>query len=180
MYKIKKSKNSGLNYYWEPWRQRPEETWNSLNVLSSSPSRELSLVVEAYFVIPSFALEEAMAPHSSTLAWKIPWTEEPARLQSMGVAKSQTWLSDFTFAFHFHALEKEMATHSSVLAWRIPGTGEPGGPPSNGVAQSRTRLKWLSSSFAPCTSKLLDCRITTSIVLPFKKARRSRKRNLLI
>ena len=29
-------------------------------------------------------LEEAMAPHSSTLAWKIPWTEEPGRLQSMG------------------------------------------------------------------------------------------------
>ena len=44
-----------------------------------------------------------------------------------GVAKSQTWLRDFTFTFHFHALEKEMATHSSGLAWRIPGTGEPGG-----------------------------------------------------
>ena len=44
-----------------------------------------------------------------------------------GVAESRTWLSDFTFTFHFHALEKEMATHSSVLAWRIPGTGEPGG-----------------------------------------------------
>ena len=40
-----------------------------------------------------------------------------------GVVKSQTWLSDFTFTFHFHALEKEMAAHSSVLAWRIPGTG---------------------------------------------------------
>ena len=49
-----------------------------------------------------------------------------------GVAKSQTWLSDFTFTFHFHALEKETATHSSVLAWRIPGTGEPGGLPSMG------------------------------------------------
>ena len=44
-----------------------------------------------------------------------------------GVAESRTWLSDFTFTFHFHALEKEMATHSSVLAWRIPGMGEPGG-----------------------------------------------------
>ena len=43
-----------------------------------------------------------------------------------GAAKSQTRLSDFTFAFHFHALEKEMATHSSVLAWRIPGMAEPG------------------------------------------------------
>ena len=49
-----------------------------------------------------------------------------------GVTKSQTWLSDFSFTFHFHALEKEVATHSSVLAWRIPGTGEPGGLPSMG------------------------------------------------
>jgi len=49
-----------------------------------------------------------------------------------GVTKSRTWLSNFTFTFHFHALEKEMASHSSVLAWRIPGTGEPGGLPSMG------------------------------------------------
>ena len=49
-----------------------------------------------------------------------------------GVAKSQTWLSNFTFTFHLHALEKEMATHSSVLAWRSPGTGEPGGLSSLG------------------------------------------------
>ena len=76
--------------------------------------------------------EKAMAPHSSILAWKIPWMEEPGRLQFMGVSKSQTWLSDFTFTFHFDALEKEMATHSSVLAWRIPGTGESGRLPSLG------------------------------------------------
>ena len=63
-----------------------------------------------------------MAPHSSTLAWKIPWTEEPGGLQSMG-SLSQTRLSNFTFTFHFNALEEEMATHSSVLAWRLPGTG---------------------------------------------------------
>jgi len=50
-----------------------------------------------------------------------------------GVAKGQTWLSDFTLTFHFHALEKDMATHSSVLAWRIPGVGEPGGLPSIGL-----------------------------------------------
>ena len=68
-----------------------------------------------------------MAPHSSTLAWKILWMEEPGRLQSMGPLRVKTRLSDFTFTFHFHKLEKEMATHYSVLAWRIPGTGEPGG-----------------------------------------------------
>ena len=72
-----------------------------------------------------------MATHSSTLAWKIPGTEEPGRLQTMG-SLSQTRLSDFTFTFRFRALEKEMATHSSVLAWRIPGTREPGGLPSMG------------------------------------------------
>ena len=81
-----------------------------------------------------------MELHSSTLAWKIPWSEEPGGLQSMGVAKSRPRLNDFTLTFHFHALEKEMATHSSVLAWRIPGTGEPDGLPSMGL-QSRTRLK---------------------------------------
>ena len=64
-----------------------------------------------------------MAPHSSTLAWEIPWTEEPGRLQSMG---SRRLGHDFTFTFHFHALEKEMVAHSSVLAWRIPGMAEPG------------------------------------------------------
>ena len=63
-----------------------------------------------------------------------------------GVAKSQTWLNDFTFTFHFHALEKDMATHSSVLAWRIPGDGGAWWAAICGVAQSRTRLKRLSSS----------------------------------
>ena len=71
-----------------------------------------------------------MAPHSSTLAWKIPWTEECGRLQSMGSLRVR--LSDFTFTLYFHALEKEMATHFCVLAWRIPGTGEPDGLPSIG------------------------------------------------
>ena len=68
-----------------------------------------------------------------TLAWKIPWTEEPGGLQSMGSLRVGTQLSDFTFTFHFHALEKEMGTHSRVLAWRIPGRGEPGGLPSMGL-----------------------------------------------
>ena len=73
---------------------------------------------------------KTLAPHSSTLAWKIPWMEEPGAVR--GVAKSRTRQSDFTFTFHFHTMEKEMATHSNVLAWRIPGTGEPGGLPSMG------------------------------------------------
>ena len=39
-------------------------------------------------------LEKEMATHSSILAWEIPWTEETGGLQSMGLQKSQTWLSD--------------------------------------------------------------------------------------
>ena len=90
---------------------------------------------------------EEMAPHSSTLAWRIPWMEEPGRLQSMW---SQRVGHDFTFTFTFpiaqmvknlpamletwvqslgqgDPLEKEMAIHSSILAWIIPWTEEPGG-----------------------------------------------------
>ena len=92
--------------------------------------------------------EKAMAPHSSTLAWKIPWTEEPGGLQSMGSLQVRhDWVTSL-FSFHFHALEKEMATHSSVLAWRIknPRDGGAWWAAIYGVAQSRTRLKWLSSS----------------------------------
>ena len=79
-----------------------------------------------------FRLEKTTAPHSSTLAWKIPWTEEPGGLQSMR-SLSQTLLSNFTFTFHFHVLEKEIVSHSSVLAWRIPGMAELGGLLSMGL-----------------------------------------------
>ena len=67
------------------------------------------------------------------LFWKMPLKHGGAlKAEVHVVAKSWTWLSDFTFTFHFHTLENEMATHSSILAWGIPGTGEPGGLPSTG------------------------------------------------
>ena len=91
--------------------------------------------------------EKAMAPHSSTPAWKIPWMEKPEGCSPWGHWVAHDWTTSLSlFTFHFHALEEEMATHSSVLAWRIPGTGEPGGLLSMGVTQSQTRLKRLSSS----------------------------------
>ena len=73
-----------------------------------------------------------MAPHSSTLAWKIHGRRSLVAAVH-GIAKSRTRLSDFTFTFYFHALEKEMATHSTILAWRIPGTEEPNGLLSMGL-----------------------------------------------
>ena len=78
-----------------------------------------------------------MAPHSRTLAWKIPWMEEPGRLQSMGSLESDT-----TERLHFHfslvCIGEGNGNPSSVLAWRIPGTGEPGGLPSWGPTESDT------------------------------------------
>ena len=56
-------------------------------------------------------LEKEMATHSNILAWRIPWTEEPGELQSMGSQRVR---------------HEAMATHSSTLAWKIPWTEEPG------------------------------------------------------
>ena len=98
-------------------------------------TREIPILIKS-----SLFSEKAMAPHSSILAWKIPWMEEPGRWQSMGL------LSDFTFTFYFHALEKKMATYSSVLAWRVPGTVEPGGLPSRG--SHRVGHDWSDSAAA--------------------------------
>ena len=82
---------------------------------------EAEVVFLEFFCFFYDLLDHRYSCLGSTLAWKIPWTEEPGRLQSMGSHRVAR-LSDFAFTFHFHALEKEMATHSSVLAWRIPGT----------------------------------------------------------
>ena len=46
--------------------------------------------------------EKAMAPHSSALAWRIPWMEEPGRLQSMGSRRIRHKESDTTERLHFH------------------------------------------------------------------------------
>ena len=52
--------------------------------LSIMPSRSIHVVANSKIPFFFIAMEKAVAPHSSTLAWKIPWTEEPGRLQSMG------------------------------------------------------------------------------------------------
>ena len=100
--------------------------------------------IDSYYFVPNWNM--AMVPHSSTLAWKVPWTEKPGGLQSMGLL-SWTRLSDFTLFFHFCALEKKMATHSSILAWRIPGTGEPGGLLSMG--SHRVGHDWSDLAYCP-------------------------------
>ena len=58
-----------------------------------------------------------MATHSSILAWKIPWMEKPGRLQSMGVTKSQTQLSNFIFTFTFADEDQDVCRASTSLIW---------------------------------------------------------------
>ena len=69
------------------------------------------------------SLEKAMATHSSTLAWKIQWTEEPGRLQSVGSLRVEhDWATSLSLFIFMHWRRKWQPT----LAWRIPRTGEPG------------------------------------------------------
>ena len=75
--------------------------------------------------------EKAMAPHSSALAWRIPWTEEPGALWSMvSLGVGYDWATLLWLFTFMHWRRKWQPTR--VLAWRIPGPGEPGGLPSVG------------------------------------------------
>ena len=80
-----------------------------------------------------------MAPNSSTLAWKIPWMEEPGRLQSMGSLRADT-TEQLPFHFSLSCIGEGNGNPLQCSCWRIPGTGEPGGLPSM-ESQSRTQLK---------------------------------------
>ena len=116
-----------------------------------------------------------MAPHSSTLAWKIPWTKEPRRLQSMGSQRADT-----TERLHFHfSLSCIGEGHGDPLQYSClenPRNGGPWWAAVYGVAQSRTRLKRLSSSSSIvalqhcvnfcCIAKWISC-IFTNILSGF-------------
>ena len=85
----------------------------------------------------STALEKAMAPHSSTFAWKIPWTEEPGRLQSMGSLES-----DMTERLHFHfsllCIGEGNGNPLQCSCLENPRDGEAWWAAVYGVTQSRT------------------------------------------
>ena len=106
-----------------------------------------------------------MAAHCSTLAWRIPWTEEPGGLLSMGLHRVRHDWSDWAC---MHALKKEMTTHSSVLAWRIPGTEEPGGLPSMG--SHRVGHDW--SDLAAAAAAGIYPYNTLSLVVTYQKGGR--------
>ena len=80
------------------WDEVPGSNLTSV-LLVAAPTTTLHVQSEGFFMSPSFSaslqlpLEKEMATHSSVLAWRIPWTEEPGGIQSMGL-QSQTRLSD--------------------------------------------------------------------------------------
>ena len=87
-----------------------------------------------------------MAPHSSTFAWKIPWMEEPGRLQSMGFWSGVPLPSPFIFEWRAFQLHGNLLQCSCL---ENPRDGGAQWAAIYGVAQSRTRLKRLSSSSIP-------------------------------
>ena len=154
-----------------PWILVTDWMARYINVTKSVEVRMQCVITERMFEFRKFAsdlpltsvnLEKAMAPYSSTRAWKIPLDRGAWWAAVHGVDRSRTPLSNFTFTFHFHALEKEMATHSSVLAWRIPGMGEPGGLPS--MWSHRVEHDW--SDLAAAAAALTSPEILYKFVSP--------------
>ena len=99
-------------------------------------------------IFPSITnAEKAMATHSSTLAWKIPWTEEPGGLQSMvSLRVWHDWATSLSLFTFMHWRRKGQPT--PVF---LPGESQRQWAPIYGVALSRTRLKRLSSSSSSIT-----------------------------
>ena len=87
-----------------------------------------------------------MAPHSSTFAWKIPWTEEPGGLQSMGSLRvGHNWAISLSL-FTFSCIGEGNGNPLQCSCLESPRDGEAWWAAVSGVAQSRTQLKRLSSS----------------------------------
>ena len=101
------------------------------------------------YTFTNLCMEKAMAPHSSTLAWKMPWTEEPGRLQSTGSLRVRhDWATSFTFSLWCIGGGNGNPLQCPCL--KNPRDDGAWWAAVYGVAQSRTRLKRLSSSSSSC------------------------------
>ena len=90
-----------------------------------------------------FNSEKVMAAHSSTLAWKIPWMEEPGRLQSMGLRRvGHDWATSLSLS----CIGEGNGNPPQCSCLENPRDGGAWWAAIYGVAQSQTWLKWLSSS----------------------------------
>ena len=165
----------------EYWSELPSSPPGSLLELGIEPVSLMSAALTGRFFTTSTTWEAPLFGLMLFSIWerRRQWHPTPVLLPGKshgwrslvgyvhGVAKSRTWLSDFTFTFHFHALKKEMATHSSVLAWRIPGTAEPGRLPSMG--SHRIRHDWSNLAAAAASEKMNRFLFSVWICLPLRK-----------
>ena len=120
---------------------KPLTFGDHLSPLSNTCSHRYLLAVWLWVNYTLF-LEKAMTPHYSSLAWKIPWTEEPGRLQSMGSLRvGHDWATSLSLFTFVHWRRKWQLT--PVF---LPGESQRQWARVCGVTQSRTWLKWLSSS----------------------------------
>ena len=118
-----------------PCRQTP----STIHRLQSSYDPWDMRALSRNYIIMS---EKAMAPHSSTLAWKIPWTEEPVRLQSMGSLRvGHDWATSLS------RFGEGNGNPLQCSCLENPRDGEAWWAAICGMAQSRTRLKWLSIAY---------------------------------
>ena len=109
------------------------------------------------------SLEKATAPHSTTLAWKIPWTEEPGRMQSMGSRRvGHDWATSLSLSTFMHWRGKWQPT-PVFLPGESQGQGSLVGCCVCGVAQSRTQLKRLSSRYFSYSTTTADMNTILSV-----------------
>ena len=100
-------------------------------------------------------LEKAMATHSSTFAWKIPWMEEPGGLQSMGLLESDT-TEQLPFHFSLSCIREGNGNPLQCSCLENPRDGGAWWAAVYGIAQSQTRLKRLSSSSSKVSLLILS------------------------
>ena len=110
-------------------------------------NRKIQLIgpTTLFLVMPHSTLEKAMAPHSSTLAWKIPWAEEPGGLQSVWSLESDT-TERLHFPFSVSCIGEGNGNPLQCSCLENPRDGGAWWAAVHGVAQSQAQLKRLSSS----------------------------------
>ena len=139
---------------------------------AGNPKGDFGSRLKRIYVYIRLIPEKEMAPRSSTLAWKMPWMEEPGRLQSVGLLRvGHDWVTSLSLFTFMHWRRK----------WQpAPGflPGESQGPGAwwaavYGVAQSRTRLKRLSRSSSSMADSCCTAEASTfkAVILQFLKKR---------
>ena len=155
--------NSGHKSFSPSWESPPPSVCNVCCSLQWIPLGNYFVLFVCFYL---FMSEKTMAPHSSTLAWKIPWMEEPGRLQSMGSLRVR----------HYWATSLSLSCtgegNGNLLQYSCLENPKDGGAwwaAVYGITQSQTRLKWLSSSSIylfscmglSCSSLIFSCGVRT-------------------